>query len=243
MRTLTEICLLCVLAVSVVGCGGQIEDAGHWVGSFVDRISGPAAQDLVTDAIGNPDPDVRREAVIKLSSNNWGLREPYLKGYAWIVESEIVKRRNRNPTLICAAVGALGRAGDAKYLPVLVLALSDPSPQVRWDAAVALDNVTGDKAVEPLRNASLADTSVDVREAVCRAMRHYKRQDVVDTLIHCLGDREFAVRYRAHQTLVALCRRDFGPNETDWVGTKLDKLPPVQPDNGKSMWNPLNWFR
>jgi len=242
MRSLAETCLLCALVWSAGGCGGQIEDAAHWTTGVINKLKRPSKEELVLEAFSSPDPDVRREAIIMLSSYKWGLKEPYLVGYAEILESEMSKRRNRNPTLMSATVGALGRAGDPKYISTIILALADISPQVRWDAAIALDNVIGEAAVEPLRNTSLSDTSVDVREAVCRAMRHYKRQDVVNTLIHCLGDSEFAVRYRAHETLVSLCERDFGPNDTDWVGTKLDKLPPIK-KNKKSMWNPLNWFR
>ena len=186
---------------------------------------------------------MQREAITRLCAHSWGRAEPYLKGYAAIVTAEIRKQGDqRHPTLICAAVRALGRGGDATYLPHVLVALKDVSAEVRWDAAAALDNMIGEKAVVALRSSALSDTSVDVRSACCRALRHYRRQDVINTLIRCLGDDEFAVRYQAHATLRELAGRDFGPDGADWAGVRLDKLP-VGTEKKKAWWNPINWFR
>ena len=204
---------------------------------------GITPRELAEQAFESPDPDVRREAVIRLSGHSWGRAEPYLKGYAAIVTAEIRKRGDRrHPTLICAAVRALGRAGDPTYLPHVLVALKDLSAEVRWDAAAALDNMIGEKAVVALRSSALSDASVDVRGACCRALRHYRRQDVVNTLVRCLSDDEFAVRYEAHRTLTGLAGRDFGPDGADWAGVRLDKLP-VGTGKKKPWWNPINWFR
>jgi hypothetical protein len=252
MRISAKTCLLSAVILSVCGCGGKIEDAGFKVKGFFGMFSTPHPKVLTRYAFDDTvDPDTRRKAIITLSSHEWGLTETYLNGYDVILRAEMRKPPDqRELALMSAAIGALGRGGNPKYIPVLLPALKDAvSPQVRWDAAIALDNVIGigDKAIAQLCNSSEADaeTSVDVRVACCRAMRHYRHQDVVDTLIGRLrSHEEFAVRYRAHETLVELCGRDFGPDYTDWVGTKLEKLPPLETrEKKKSMWNPLNWFR
>ena len=251
MRMPAKTCLLSVVILSVCGCGGKIEDAGIKVKGFFGMFSGPHPKVLARYAFDETvDPDTRREAIIKLSSYDWGLNETYLKTYDAILWLEMgPEGGQRHPGLMSATIGALGRGGNPKYIPALVLALKLAlSPQVRWDAAIALDNVTGDKAIPQLCKSSdpAEEASVDVRVACCRALRHYRRQNVIDTLISRLqSHEEFAVRYQAHETLVELCGRDLGTDYVHWAGWKLKNLPPVETKEKKkkSMWNPLNWFR
>jgi len=243
MRTASRTGLALVI-VMLSGLGGcKAPNGGVTPRGLLKFAFGPSPKKLAEQAFESPDPDVRRKAVVRLSSHSWGRAEPYLKGYAAIVTAEIRKRGDRrHPTLICAALRALGRAGGATYLSHVLVALKDPSPEVRWDAAAALDNMIGEEAVVALRSSALSDASVDVRAACCRALRHYRRQDVINTLVRCLGDDEFAVRYQAHRTLKDLAGRDFGPDGADWAGVRLDKLP-VGTEKKKPWWNPINWFR
>ena len=252
MRMSATMCLLSVMILPVLcGCGGKIEDAGFKVKGFFGMFSRPHPKVLTRYAFDEEvDPDTRRKAIITLSSYEWGLTETYLNGYDVILRAEMRKPRDRrDPALMSATIGALGRGKNPKYVPVLVLALRFAlAPRVRWDAAVALNDVIDDKAIAQLCKSSdpSEEDSVDVRVACCRALGNYRRQDVVDTLISRLASSEdFAVRYRARETLVGLCGRDYGPNYTDWVAAKLDS-PPVEPEKAKkkrSMWNPLNWFK
>ena len=241
MRTAFRTGLALVILSGPGGC--NVPGKGITPQRLLKFSFGPSPEELAAQAFESPDPDVRREAIIKLSDHSWGRAEPYLKGYAAIVTAELRKRGDRrHPTLICAAVRALGRGGDATYLPHVLVALKDVSAEVRWDAAAALDNMIGEKAVVALRSSALSDASVDVRAACCRVLRHYRRQDVLNTLIRCLDDDEFAVRYQAHRTLRELAGRDFGPDAADWAGVRLDKLP-AGTEKKKSWWNPINWFR
>jgi len=251
MRMFARTCLLSAMILSVCGCGGKVEDAGFKVKGFFGMFSRPHPKVLTRYAFDDTvDPDTRRKAVITLSSYEWGLTETYLNGYDVILRSEMRKSRDkRDPGLMSATIVALGKGGNPKYIPILVLALRLAlAPQVRWDAAIALDSVIGDAAIPQLCKSSDSgvETSVDVRVACCHALRHYRRQDVVNTLVNRLASsEEFAVRYRAHETLVKLCGRDFGPDYTDWVAVKLEPPPPPVETGKKkkSMWNPLNWFK
>jgi hypothetical protein len=247
-------CLLTAVILSTSGCGGKLEDVGYKVKSFFGMVSGPSPKALTRNAFDDTvDPDLRREAVISLSSHDWGLTETYLDGYDVILRAEMRKpREQRDLALMSATIGALGRGRNPKYIPILALSLKLAfSSQVRWDSAVALDSVVGDKAIPQLLASLNPDTedSADVRAACCRALRHYRRQNIVDTLVNSLASSEdFTVRYRAHATLVELCGRDYGPDYTDWVGAKLATPPAAvevkekKATKKKSMWNPLNWF-
>ena len=250
MRKLAKTCLFSAIMLSVCGCGGKVEDAGFKVTKYVGSFSDPHPKELTRYAFDDTvDPDLRRKAVISLSDHEWGLTETYLDGYDVILRAEMRKPKNRRDTaLMSATIGALGKGKNPKYIPILTIALRlAASQQVRWDAAVALDSVVGEKAIDQLCRSSDPgnETSVDVRVACCQAVRHYQRQDVIDTMISRLStDEEFSVRYRAHQTLVELCGRDFGPGYADWVGTRLENLQAVEaPNKKRSMWNPMNWFR
>ncbi len=248
MKMLAKTCLLSTIMLLACGCGGKFEDAMFSTGKFFGAFKDPHPKELTRYAFDDTvDPDLRRKAIISLSSHEWGLTETYLDGYDVILRAEMRKPRDRRDTaLMSATIGALGKGKNPKYVTILALALKlASSQQVRWDAAVALNSVVDEKAIDQLCHSSdpSNEESTDVRVACCQALRHYQRQDVIDTLISRLPtEEEFSVRYRAHQTLISLCGRDFGPEYTDWVGTKLENLEAIEVEKKKSMWNPMNWF-
>lgn len=178
------------------------------------------------------DPDRRREGIALLSKRDWGLREPHLKGYAALLEAD------DDPSVRSVAARALGKAGDTKYLSDVIKALSDKSPSVRWDAAAALDKLTGESAIDPLRQYALEDSSVDVRTSCARALRHYRRTLVVQTLTECLLDENFGVRYQAHTSLVEIAGRDLGYYPESWKG--VSAVAALRTDEKKRPW--WDWF-
>jgi len=155
-----------------------------------------------------------------LSRKEWGLREPYLKGYALILRSD------PEPQVRSAAVRALGEAGDTDYLPNVVAALSDESAGVRWDAAAAMDQLVDVAAIDPLCERATEDTSVDVRVACAKALRHYPTERVFDTLVVLLSDPAFAVRHQARASLVEMTGRDFGLDPRAWSKVGYAALTP-----------------
>lgn len=203
-----------VAAAALTGC--QRTKRGFSVQELVAKIRGPDERRLVAQMFESDDPDLRRSAVERLSREKKCRREPYLKGYA-------VAAADPDPTVRSAAVRALGLGGDAKYLDNLIAALNDRDATVRWDAAVALDSVTGDKAVRPLAQAALNDGSVDVRSAAAWALRHYKRGDVVETLLQCLADADFSVRFKASESLTELTGRQGGTDPAGWREALADR--------------------
>ncbi len=189
--------------------------------------------------------DQRREAVIELSYRWNGLGPAALRAYARIAKTTI-----EEPTVRCAALRALGLAdADAQpHVDDILSALAERhSRHVRWDAAVALNSIPADKAVEDLKKRVLwdpkdpeAERSPDVRLSCARALRNYRRTDVVAVLAQALEDDEdYAVRHEAHETLVVLVGIDRGWDRADWE-PDTRKLPPPRPT--RAWWDPLGLF-
>ena len=208
--------------------------AGGCKGKNAWKPLGPSRSEMEKMAFDPNDPGRRRQGVGLLSQRDWGLAEPYLKGYAALLDSD------GDPLVRSGAVRALGKAGEAKYLPNVINALDDRSPGVRWDAAVALDNLIGEEAVDPLRKHAVEDESVDVRAACAKALRHYKNKQVVATLKQCLQDEEFSVRYPAHASLVAVFGSDLGYDHRRWPDDTIQSTTTQPARTGKRPW--WDWF-
>jgi hypothetical protein len=222
-----------VLAALAGGCKGGSSDSPFTLQGMWGRLRGPTPSEQVAMTFDVEDPDRRREGILGLSSHDWGLREPYLKGYATIL------RTDTSPLVRSAAVRALGKARDPNYLPDVVAALSDAREAVRHDAAVALDSLPGPAAVEPLRTRARQDASQDVRAACAKALRHYPERDVLNTLVQCLGDEAFGVRWQAHESLVALSGQDRGYDAADWVDVALEGAPGPPARKQRPWWDLL----
>ncbi len=220
--------IIAILMVPILLCGCGV----------LDKFGGPSAKKLVSQAFESPDPDVRRNAINKLSSRDWGRKDPYTKGYATMLTQEMkVVGPKRSVMLICSLVRALGRCADPTHVAPVITAMSYRDEEVRTDAAVALGDIVCDKSIDPLRRVAKADNSVRVRTAVCKSLAQYRRQEVVDTLVNCLSDEEFAVQYQAHAILVKFVGEDRGMDRYKWSGIKLAEVDAKRKDSKKTAWN------
>ena len=205
--------LLCVSAsVLLLGCKG--ESKSFSIDSQIKKLVGgnkPNPQQMVAMAFDPDDADRRRTGIDMLSSQKWGLDEPYTKGYATLARTDV------DPLVRSAAVRALGKSRKPEYQSTLIAALKDGSPLVRWDAAVALDQVPGPAAVEPLRRQGGDDASADVRTACAKALRHYTTQPAVQTLIRLLDDPSYQVRHQARKSLEEATGQDRGQDPSAWM--------------------------
>ena len=211
-------------ALLLGGCKGA---SGPW-GKMVRAVLGPSPSELARQ-LGDDDPDLRREAIEKLSRKKWGRREPYLKLYAAFTLDEA-------PTVRSAAVRALGRSGETKYAKDVALVLKDRESTVRWDAAVALDSLADDSVIEPLSRSAAADPATEVRVAAVAALRHYPRRDVLETLLERLDDPEFAVRFQAGESLEHLTGEEGGTDPAAWQRILVAKPDPFARPEKKSWW-------
>ena len=223
-RALATACFLPCLFAG--GCWG----GGEW--SVLGALFGPSGPKLVEMIVDETDADRRRKGISELAEHDWGLRDPYLKYFA------LRLRHDREPSVRSIAARALGKAGDPRYLHHLILALKDRAPAVRWDVAVALQKVIGEQAIDPLRVSAIEDPSMDVRIACVRALRLYHRPRVLATLVQCLNDETFDVRFQAHSMLVEMTGKDMGYDYEDWGEVLGLDLPP-RPRWRRPWWD---WF-
>lgn len=230
-----------LLLTAALACAAA---CGCWHPNPVDLVADiydpPKA--LLNRAFLDDSADVRREGIVEMSHRWWGLGAKALKGYARIARAGV-----EAPTVRGAALRAMAQAGDdAKpHVKEVLAALADrKSTHVRWDAAVALDSIPDDQAVKPLTvhvkwdsERRSGEPSPDVRTACARALRHYRKTEVVAALAVVLEDDEdYAVRREAHESLVRIVGVDRGWNTRDWQADAktLPALPPRKP-----WWDPL----
>jgi len=216
--------------VSLAGCskGGSGEGS---LDRMMRNLVGPSPSELVAWAFDPNDPDRRRMGVIGLSSKKWGLKEPYLKGYAALLKTD------KDPLVRAAAARALGKAKDPNYAPAVTLALLDTDVNVRQDVATALDSVYDDTSAGPLRNRAISDVDQDVRAKSCRALRHHRSIAVARTLVDCLSDKTFSVRHQAHASLTEIVGEDRGYDAENWASVISGRaLPPKPTPQEKPTW-------
>jgi len=232
---------LSVLAVSLAALGafaGCNRTRGFTIRQVMQKFHGPSGKQLAADMFDSSDADVRRRAVERIAARKSLRREPYLGACAIMV-------KDPDPTVRSAAIRALAAAGDATYIPNVAAALSsDTDPICRRDAAAALDLLVGDEAVEPLITAAGKDDDVGVRSASAYALRHYPCQKVLDALLACLDDTQFAVRFRAGQALSQLTALDAGTDLLAWRQALAEKDDPFAkpPPKRRPWWNMLGLF-
>lgn len=195
------------LAVGLLaGCGANKE---FTLDSAVQSLLPPSPQQRVAQLFDPDSPDRRRESIVACSKHDWGLQEKYLKAYGLLAADE-------EPSVRSAAVTALGRAGDPTYAPQVLRCLEDPVEQVRVDAALALGAIPGDEAAAGLRTHALKDAGADVRAACAQSLRNHPDKTACETLVACLRDQAFGVRYAARQSLTALTGIDCGYDTAAW---------------------------
>jgi HEAT repeat protein len=187
-------------------------------------------------AMDTRNPRKRIEAIDEMSREEWGQQGDYVKAYAGFAQNDLY------PGVRAAALRALGRSQARQHLPVILDGLTDESPIVRVAAADALVDMPDPNAVVPLTQAALDDEDVHVRSTACEALRYYRHPDGVATLVKALGDNDYAVRYRAHESLVYLTGVDRGHNEWDWPSEAQGRLPKTAPRPEKAWWDPWGWW-
>lgn len=216
-----------LLAALGAGCGDEPVELGA---VSLGELFAPSPEDKVSMLYDDRHPDRVRRGLNLVSAEPWGLEEPYLAKYAEIAQTD------PEPACRGAAVRALGRAGDTTYLDVLIDAMDDAAASVRWDAAVALGETTGPEAVAPMSRHAIDDDSTDVRAACAKSLRHYAGAAVRDTLVDCLMDEAFAVRYQARQSLVELTGRDAGYDPHAWRDV-ASRSPRTRPAARRPWWD------
>jgi HEAT repeat protein len=111
-------------------------------------------------ALGNPDPEVRWNAIIRLEGDR--PRDMVRCLIKALNDREFISIRWR------AAI-ALGKTSDPSAVPALITALADENDHVREEAAEALGVIGDDRAIDPLIRA-LHDPQRGVRLRAVKAL-------------------------------------------------------------------------
>jgi HEAT repeat protein len=147
-------------------------------------------------ALGNPDPEVRWNAIIRLEGDRPRKMVPCL--IKALNDREFISIRWR------AAI-ALGKTGDTSAVPPLITALSDENDHVREEAAEALGIIGDDRAIDPLIRA-LHDPQRGVRLRAAKALEMIGER-AEPALQHALGTGSSAVLTAVREILDTIGER------------------------------------
>jgi HEAT repeat protein len=228
----TSVLVMFVAPLLLAGCGKENRVDMTWM---ADLFRSKKAR-LHRLAMDTKNPRNRIKAIEGMSREPWGQEGDYVKAYAGFAQNDLY------PSVRASALRALGRSQAREQLPVILDALTDDSETVRVAAAAALIDMPDPNAVTPLTQAAIDDESVDVRATACEALRYYRHPDGVATLVKALGDDDFAVRYKAHESLVYLTGVDRGYEQWDWPSEAQGRLAETAPRPEKAWWDPWGWW-
>lgn len=199
----------------VVGCQDvQYEDNGSPLAGLIQTMlpeSSARKQQKLLQNLGSHDADLRREGVLML-----GKGAPA----TWDVTLEILalmSKGDTEPQVRAAAVGVHAGLDPKKTLSdVLSRAARDRSPLVRRECIGALRDRTDEKSLDVLLDRLEKDPEASLRAEAAVALANYRYRKAVLALAAALDDDEFAVLYRARQSLGTLTGNDFGYDRIEW---------------------------
>jgi HEAT repeat protein/beta-lactamase regulating signal transducer with metallopeptidase domain len=150
------------------------------------RAVSPAVINGLTEAMKDPDPDVRKQALQGLTR----------LGAPIAFETLVAALKDPDSDIREHAAFALGRMKDVRAVAPLTSALSDEHADVREQAVFALSQMRATEALPALRKA-LSDASPDVREQALMALWQMRDPSSVPAFMQALKDESEDVREQA----------------------------------------------
>jgi len=163
------------------------------------------------DNLSSIDADLRRQGVKQLGqaeAATWEATPKILRIMALGDESAQVRT---------AALAVLGQIADTEtLLAVAQKTAQDQHVMVRRETVAVLGQVQSDGSLTILRDRLEEDSDPEVRAAAAGALGAYHDIRAVRALLEGLADDEFAVSYRAQESLHRLTGKDFGYDRSAW---------------------------
>ncbi len=180
--------------------------------SIMDLWAPPTPMDAVTWATDPYDADKRLRGILLLSNAPFGGERPYVEMYR-------LAARDGDPAVRAAAIGGLALHGSPEDAPLLAERLEDEAPNVRREAARALQRLHNPIAVTPLirRLDAMVEPDIDTRAKAANALGQYAEMRVVQALIGALSDHRLTVNENALLSLKVLTGENFGYAPRAWV--------------------------
>jgi HEAT repeat protein len=192
---------------------------------LLGRVGGAKAVPVLLETVNatrTEDSDVRELALRALARiADPGAVEPLIRALAtadvWLVPriADILTRHGEavidpllavlgdsaRPPARAWAANVLGEVRAQRAFPVLVRALGDPEDEVRAKSATALGRLGDRRAIGYLLEHLLTDPAPFVRLRIASALGRFGGPEVIDRLVHALGDAAWWVRMRSVEAL------------------------------------------
>ena len=180
---------------------------------MLGAIKNRAPEDAAVNLFNVTSPDERRDAIAFLETQPYGHNPPYMAAY------QLLAKEDPHPMVRAQAMRALGSSHQPEAVEFLVRGLNDSDVQVRRDAATGLINTFGEAAIAPLTQHVKQTVEPDpaVRVNSARALRNSRSPESVRALIDALEDRDVAVTFYAHESLVTVTGQGLGPDPREWL--------------------------
>lgn len=181
-------------------------------------------------ALESENADDRRRGVIGLAESSDGDADWAMKVY------DTIARTDRDPSVRCAAVHALGERPDATRAAAALGLLASPEaraetirpapPSVRWEAAKLLQRIVQDSAYDSSQRPDIVRTLLDrlardrdrnVRLTAIETLVYFPEPPVAHALVDVLAEEDdYALQHAAEMSLVALTGRTFNGDPRAW---------------------------
>lgn len=123
--------------------------------------------------------------------------------FPWVQDAIVAAHRDANPRLKIAAVHAMGRSCEPRWLPTLYDELTNEDPEMRYEAATAL-GVLGDEDAVPQLLRLVLDEDEEVKEAAMAALGEIGGPKAKEALTILLDSEFEATREAASAALAAI---------------------------------------
>ncbi|HVX83582.1 MAG TPA: HEAT repeat domain-containing protein [Phycisphaerae bacterium] len=212
---LLQAAALGLLPILLASCGNGSISSARDFNELIPRLMGAvnsneSPERAAANLFNVTSPDERRDAIAYLQTKKYGHQPPYMKAYTLLATDP-------HPQVRGQALRALGTSGDPAIVPILIKGLNDPEASVRADAAAALDGTWAPSAETALRTHLHDDADDQVKINCAHALRHFGTPTAIRALIDALDDRNAAVAYWSHESLIALTGQKMPTDTKIWL--------------------------
>lgn len=156
-------------------------------------------------------------------------KKAFLEDKSWIFTAlSIIVKTDPVATIRQEAAYLLGKTAKPEAIDPLLEALEDKSDNVRLEALISIYRLLEKEKIKPSQNKEdkirerllemvSSDPNVDIRIYSARLLKHFESKATLYGLISALKDRDFAVRYEAERSLIALTGKTFNYNAELWL--------------------------
>ena len=206
--------LMCLLPFWAAGCRIATSNEQSPVAALIAKLlpdQPKVRRQKLLDSLSSPDADTRREGVLQLGRGEaagWNATPNILS---------IMALGDQDAQVRAAAVRVLAHISDGPIVfETARKAAKDDSEMVRLASIAVLSHSSGEPELKTLLERLSQDQVGEVRAAAAAALGTYNDRRALRGLLNALEDAQFAVAYRARQSLNRLTGEDMGYDKQAW---------------------------